>query len=114
MILNFSVQVLQELNAVLLIVSSLKAPLALVLFSWRFGCALSLFFKLGSRLRHKIPLLVVVFEQVDTVNTSIVTLDPLQFLDTYSYEFLKCPLLIHRVIVDIKGLKLLCSELKIN
>jgi hypothetical protein len=105
MILTFSVQVLQELNAVLLIVSSHEAPLVLVLLSWRPCHALPLFFILGGRLRHKVPLLIVVLGQVDTVNTTIVTLDPLLFLDTHNHEFFKCPLLIHGVIVDLKGLK---------
>jgi hypothetical protein len=97
MILTFSVQVLQDPNAVLLIVSSLEAPLALTLLSWRPGHTLPLFFIQGSRIRHKIPLLVVVLGQVNTVNTTIIALDPLLFLDTHSHEFLKCSLLIHEL-----------------
>jgi hypothetical protein len=82
MVPTFSFQVLQELNIVLLKASSLKEPLVLVLFSWRPGHTLSLFFILRSRLRHKVSLLVVVLGQVDTVNTTIVMLDPLLFQDT--------------------------------
>jgi hypothetical protein len=99
--------VLEELNTVLLIVSSLKAPLALVFLSWRPGLALPLFFIPQGRLGHETPLLVVVLGQVHTVNTTTIVLDPLLFLDTHSNEFLKCPLLIHGIVVDLKSLKLL-------
>jgi hypothetical protein len=107
MILTCLVQVLQELNSVLLIVSSRKAPFALVFLSWRPAHTLPLFFILGGRPGHKIHLLVVVLGQVGTVNTTIIAFDHLLFLDTHSHEFLKCPLLFHVVIVDLKGLKLL-------
>jgi hypothetical protein len=107
MILTFSVQMLQELNTALLIMLSLKAPLALVLFSGRSSHALPLFLIFWNRLRHKIPFLVVL-GQVDTINTIIVALHHLLLLDTYGHEFLKkCPLVNHRVVVDVKGLKLL-------
>jgi hypothetical protein len=84
----------------------------LVLFSWRPSHALPLFFILGSRLRHIVPLLVVVHGQVYTINTTIVTLDRLLLLDTHSHEFLKCQLLIHGVVVDPKGLKLLWQRVE--
>jgi hypothetical protein len=75
-----------------MIVHALKAPLALVIFSWRPSCTLPLLFILENMLRHKIHFLVVVVNQVDTVNTTIVMLDPLLLLDTHSHKVLKCAL----------------------
>jgi hypothetical protein len=93
MILTLFIQVLQELNVILLIVSLLIAPLALILVHMVIGaCAhnFSFVFFLGS----KILSLLVVISHVNAINTTTIVLDPLLFLDTHSDEFLKCPLLI--------------------
>jgi hypothetical protein len=105
MILTFSIQVLQELNAIFLIVALPLAPLALILVNWGLRAhahGFPLVFYLGSiRFRSKILLLLV------AINTTVVTLDPLLLLDTHNRELLRCPLLIHGVVVHLGGLKFL-------
>jgi hypothetical protein len=109
MILIFFVQVLQELNPVFLIVSIPFTQFALILVNWGLIVhvhGFPLVFFLGSiRLRRKILLLLVVLSHIDTINTTIVALDPLLLMDTHSHELLDCSLLIHGVVVDLKGFK---------
>jgi hypothetical protein len=89
MILTLFVQVLQELNAILLIVTPLLAPHALILVHRLIGACAHNFpfnFFLGSiRLWGKFSLLVVL-GHIDVINTTIVALDPIFLLDTHSYE----------------------------
>jgi hypothetical protein len=110
MILNFSVHVLQELSAILLIVFLPFTLFALILVNWGLrdcGYHFPLVFFLGSiRLLHKLILLLVVLSHIHTITTTIVVLDPL-LLDTHSHELLECPLLIHEVLDDLKGFKFL-------
>jgi hypothetical protein len=96
----------QELNAVLLIVTPLLTPLALILVRRLVGAhahGFSFVFFLGGGI---IPLLVVL-SHVDAINTTIVMLDHLFLLDTHSYELLECPLIIHGVIIHFEGFKFL-------
>jgi hypothetical protein len=105
MILTLFVQVLQELNAVLLIVAPPLAPLALILVHRLVGARahnFSFAFFLGGIL----PLLVVL-SHVDAINITIVALDSLFLLDTHGYELLECPLIIHGVIIHLKGFEFL-------
>jgi hypothetical protein len=84
MILTLLVEVLQELNAVLLIVVPSLAPLALILIHRLVGARahdFSFIFLLGGIL----PLLLVL-SHVDTINTTIVALNPFFLLNTHSYE----------------------------
>jgi hypothetical protein len=111
MISTLFIQVLQELNAILLIVAPLLAPLALILVHMVVGARAHGFpfvFFLGSiRLWSKILPLLVVLSHVDAINTTIVAIDPLLLLDTHSYELLECPLVIHGVVVYLKGFEFL-------
>jgi hypothetical protein len=111
MILTFSIQVLQELNAILLIVTPLLLPLPLILVHRRVGARAHgfpfVFFLVSIRLWSKILPFLVVLSHVDAINTTIVALDPLLLLDTHSYKLLECPLLIHRVVVHLKCFKFL-------
>jgi hypothetical protein len=92
MILTLFVQVLQELNAILLIVALLLAPHALILVHRLIGARSHDFpfiFFIGSiRLWGEILSLLVVLGHVDAINTTIVALDPIFLLDTHSYELL--------------------------
>jgi hypothetical protein len=97
--------VLQELNSILLIATLPFAPLALILVNGWLGAHAHSFpfvFFLGStRFWSKILPFLVVFSRVDTINTIIVALDPLLLLDRHSHELLKCPLLIHEIVVHL-------------
>jgi hypothetical protein len=104
--LTLFIQVLQELNAILLIVAPLLAPLVLIIVHRVIG-ARAHDFPFVFFLRSKILPLLVMLSYVDAINTTTIVLDPLLFLDTHSNEFLMCLLLIHGVVVDLKGLKLL-------
>jgi hypothetical protein len=90
MILTLFVQVLQELNAILLIVAPLLAPHILILVHRWIGAHahdFSFVFFLGSiRLWSEVLSLLVVFSHVNAINTTIVALDPFFLLDTHSYE----------------------------
>jgi hypothetical protein len=44
---------------------------------------------------------------VDAINITIVALDPLFLLDTYSYELLECSLIIHGVIIHLEDFEFL-------
>jgi hypothetical protein len=106
MILTLFVQVLQELNAVLLIVAPPLAPLALILVHRLVGARahnFSFIFLLGGGI---LPLLVVL-SHVDAINTTIVALDHFFLLDTHSYELFECPFVIHGVVVHLEGFKFL-------
>jgi hypothetical protein len=106
MILTLFVQVLQELNAVLLIVALPLAPLALILVHRLVGArahSFSFVFFLG---RGILPLLMML-SHVDAINITIVALDPFFLLDTHGYELFECPLVIHRVIVHLEGFEFL-------
>jgi hypothetical protein len=106
MILTLLVQVLQELNVVLLIVTPSLAPLALILVHRLVGArahGFSFIFLSGGKI---IPLLVAL-SHVDAINTTIVALDPFFLLDTHSYELLECPFVIHGVIIHLEGLEFL-------
>jgi hypothetical protein len=84
MILTLFVQVIQELNAVLLIVALPLAPLALILAHRLVGaCAhsFSFVFFLGGKI---LPLLVVL-SHVDAINTTIIVFDPFFLLDIHGY-----------------------------
>jgi hypothetical protein len=87
MIITLFVQMLQELNAVLLIVAPPLAPLALILVhilvEARAHSFSFVFFLWGEIL----PLLVVL-SHVDVINTTIVALDHFFLLDTHGYELL--------------------------
>jgi hypothetical protein len=101
MILTLFVQMLQEFNAVLLIVAPPLAPLTLILVHRLVGArahSFSFIFFLG---RGDLPLLVVL-NHVDTINTIIVALDPFLLLDTHGYELFECPLVIHGVVVHLE------------
>jgi hypothetical protein len=106
MILTLFVQVLQELNAILLIVTPLLTPLALILVHRLVGAYAHDFpfiLFLGSkRPWGKILSLLVVLSHVDTI-TTIVALDPFFLLDTHSYELFECPLVIHGVVIHLEG-----------
>jgi hypothetical protein len=92
-------------------VAPLLAPLALILVHGVVRAHARSFpfvFFLGSiRFWSKILPLLVVLSLVDAINTTIVALDPLFLLDTHSYELLECPLVIHGVVVHLKGFELL-------
>jgi hypothetical protein len=106
MILTLLVQVLQELNAVLLIMTPSLAPLALILVHWLVRArahGFSFIFLLGGKI---LPLLVVL-SHVDAINTIIVALDPFFLLDTHSYELFECPFIIHGVVIHLEGLEFL-------
>jgi hypothetical protein len=110
MILKLFVQVLQELNAILLIVTPLLAPPALILVhrlveAHAHGFPFILF--LGSK-RHwgKILSLLVVLSHVDTI-IIIVVFDPFFLLDTYRYELFECPLVIHGVVIHLEDFEFL-------
>jgi hypothetical protein len=106
MIVTLFVHVLQELNAILLIVTPLLAPLALILIHMLVGARAHMFpfvFFLGSKI---LPLLVLL-SHVDAINTTIIVLDPLFLLDTHSYELLECSLIIHGVVVHLEGFEFL-------
>jgi hypothetical protein len=106
MILTLLVQVLQELNAVLLIVALSLAPLALILVHRLVRARahdFSFIFLLGGKI---LPLLVVL-SHVDAINTTIVTLDPFFLLDTHRYELFECPFVIHGVVIHLEGLEFL-------
>jgi hypothetical protein len=102
MILSLFVYVLKELNAILLIVAPLLTLLALILVHRLVGARARGFpfiFFLGS----KILSLLMVLSHVDTINTTIIALDPFFLLDTNSYELFKCPLVIHGVVIHLEG-----------
>jgi hypothetical protein len=104
MILTLFVQVLQELNAVFLIVAPPLTPLALILVHRLVGSRahnFSFIFFLGGK---NLPILVV-FSHVDAINTIIVALDPFFLLDTHSYELFECLFIIHGVVVHLEGLE---------
>jgi hypothetical protein len=106
MILTLLVEVLQELNAVLLIVPPSLAPLALILVHQLVGArahGFSFIFLTGGEI---LPLLLVL-DQVDTISTTIVALDPFFLLNTHSYELFKCPFVIHGVIIHLECLEFL-------
>jgi hypothetical protein len=106
MILTLLVQVLQELNAVLLIMTPSLAPLALILVHWLVRArahGFSFIFLLGGKI---LPLLVVL-SHVDAIGTTIVALDPFFLLDTHSYELFECPFVIHGVVIHLEGLEFL-------
>jgi hypothetical protein len=106
MILTLLVEVLQELNAVLLIVVFSLAPLALILVHRLVG-ARAHGFSFIFLPERKIISLLLVLGQVDTISTTIVALNPFFLLDTHSYELFKCPLVIHGVIIHLEGLEFL-------
>jgi hypothetical protein len=110
MILTLFVQVLQELNAIILIVAPLLAPLALVLVHRLVGARAHDFpfiLFLGSkRPWGKILSLLVMLSHVDTIIT-IVALDPFFILGTHSYELFECPLVIHGVVIHLKSFEFL-------
>jgi hypothetical protein len=65
-------------------------------------------FFLGSiRLWSQILSLLLVPSHVDTINTIIVVLDPFFLLDTHRYELFECSLVIHGVVIHMKGFKFL-------
>jgi hypothetical protein len=106
MILTLFIQVLQELNAILLIVAPLLAPLALILVNRVVGAhahSFPFFFFLGSKI---LPLLMVL-SHVDAISTTIVVLDPFFLLGTHSYKLFECPLVIHGVVIHLKSFELL-------
>jgi hypothetical protein len=111
MIITLFVQVLQELNAILLVVAPLLAPHVLILVHRLIGARAHGFFFvffLGSiRLWREILSLLVVLNHVDTINTTIIALDPFFLLDAHSYEVFECPLAIHGVVVHLKGFEFL-------
>jgi hypothetical protein len=92
MIIVLFVQVLQELNAILLIVVSLLAPHALILVHRLIGAR-----------AHIFPFILF----LGPFNTTIVVFDPFFLLDTYSYELFECPLVIHGVVIHLEGFKFL-------
>jgi hypothetical protein len=51
--------------------------------------------------------LFVVLGHVDTINTTIIVLDPIFLLDTHRYELFECSLVIHGVVVHLKGFEFL-------
>jgi hypothetical protein len=85
MVLTLFVQVLQELNTVLLIVTLPLAPLALILVH-RLIVARAHNFSFVFFLEGEILPLLVVLSHVDAINTTIVALDPFFLLDTHGYE----------------------------
>jgi hypothetical protein len=100
--------VLQELNAVLLIVVSPLAPLALILIHQLVGARAHSFFFIfllggGGGI---LPFLVVL-SHVDAINTTIVVLDPFFLLDTHSYELFECQFVIYGVVIHLEGLEFL-------
>jgi hypothetical protein len=101
MILILVIQVLQERNAILLIVAPLPASLALILVHKVVGAHAHGFPFVFFLMRKILPLLMV-FSHVDAINTTTIALDPLLFLGTHSNEFFKCPLLIYGVVVDLR------------
>jgi hypothetical protein len=108
MILTLLVDVLQELNAVLLIVAPSLAPLALILVHRLVEARahdFSFIFLPGEG-GGILPLLVVL-SHVETINTTIVALDPFFLLDTHSYELFKCLFVIHGVVIHLEGLEFL-------
>jgi hypothetical protein len=111
MILILFVQVLQKLNAILLIVAPLLAPLALILVHRlvraRAHGFLFIFFLGNIKLWSKIIYLLVVLSHVDAINTTIVALDHFFLLDTHSYELYECPLIIHGDVIHFKGFEFL-------
>jgi hypothetical protein len=107
MILTLLIEVLQELNAVLLIVAPSLAPLALIFVHRLVGArahGFSFIFLPGGG--GILPLLLVL-SHVDTINTTIVALDPFFLLKTHRYELFKCSFVIHGVVIHLEGLKFL-------
>jgi hypothetical protein len=51
--------------------------------------------------------LLVVLSHVDAINTTIVALDPIFLLDTHSYKLFMYPIVIHGVVIHLKGFKFL-------
>jgi hypothetical protein len=87
-------------------VAPLLAPLALILVHRVVGACARGFpfvFFLGSKILH----LLVMLSHVDTINNTIVALDPFFLLDTHSYELFECPLIIHGVVIHLKGFEFL-------
>jgi hypothetical protein len=106
MILTLFIQVLQELNAILLIVAPLLAPFVLILVHMMveaYAHGFPFVFFLGSKI---LPLLVLC-SHVDTINTTIIAIDPFFLLDTHSYELFECPLVIHGVVIHLEGFEFL-------
>jgi hypothetical protein len=103
--------VLQELNAILLIVAPLLALHALILVHRLVEAHahdFSFVFFLGSiRLWREVLSLLVMLDYIDAINTTIVALDPIFFLDTHSYELFECPPVIHGVVVHLEGFEFL-------
>jgi hypothetical protein len=102
---------LQELNAILLIVAPILAPHALILVHRLIEArahSFSFVFFLGSiRLKMEVLSLLVVLSHVNAINTTIVALDSFLLLDTHSYELFECQLVIHGVVVCLEGFKFL-------
>jgi hypothetical protein len=98
--------VLQELNAVLLIVTLPLASLALIIVHKLVGTHAHNFSFVFFLEGEILPLLVVL-SHVDAINTTIVTFDPFFLLDTHGYELLYCPLVIHGVVVHLEGFEFL-------
>jgi hypothetical protein len=111
MILTLFIQVLQELNAILLIMAPLLAPHALIRVHRLIGAyahGFPFIFFLGSiRLWTEILSLLVVLSHVDAINTTIVALDPIFLLDTHSYKLFMYPIVIHGVVIHLKGFEFL-------
>jgi hypothetical protein len=111
MILTLFVQVLQELNTIVLIVTPLLAPHPLILVHMLIGaCAHDfpfIFFHGSISPWEKILSLLVVLGHVDAINTTIIVLDPILLLDTHSYELFEYPFVIHGVIVHFEGFEFL-------
>jgi hypothetical protein len=106
MILTLFIQVLQKLNAILLIVTPLLAPLTLILIHRVVRSRVHDFpfvFFFGS----KILSLLVVLGHIDAINTTIIALDPFFLLSTHGYEFFHYPLVIHGVVIHLKGFEFL-------
>jgi hypothetical protein len=111
MILTLFLHVLQELNAILLIVTPLLAPHALILIHRLIGARAHdfsfIFFLARMSLWREVLSLLVVLSHVDAINTTIAAFDPFILLDTHSYELFECSLVIHRVVVHLEGFKFL-------
>jgi hypothetical protein len=85
MIFTLFVQMLQEFNAVLLIVAPPLAPLTLILVHRLVG-ARAHSFSFIFFLEGEILSLLVVLSHVDAINITIVVLDPFFLLDTHGYK----------------------------
>jgi hypothetical protein len=109
--LTLFVQVLEELNAILLIVAPLLCTtcidpyplvgrgscsrLSLCLLSWKHKTLGEFFY------------LLVVLSHVDTINNTIVAIDSFLLMDTHNYKLFECLLVIHGVVIHLEGFKFL-------